>query len=329
MIEEQTVIGSSFKPSSEYFSGGKEYRTKEREGMLSYGISYLDDCLNGISKRDLILLGGRTGSGKTEIATIIAQHNAISGKRVHMFALEAAEREIESRITFRFLSEHYNKLHTYNKKYLNYKDWINGKLDDVLGPMEEDADMLCAGIYKNLNLRYRGHNFTIEDLEKELLFIQHETDLIILDHLHYIDLNDDNENKAMKSLVQRLRSIALEIGKPIIALAHLRKADKKTQGILPDLEDFHGSSDITKIATSCILMAPAYEALTSDKAIWGTYIRVAKCREDGSRTRYLGQIFFNARNNSYEPGYRVGLYKSSMTEFTEVDHDKKPHWAHL
>lgn len=318
-----------FEKSSDLLRDGTEWRKKEREGMLSYGIPFLDDITNGISKRDLVLIGGRTGAGKTEIASIIAQHNALNGKRVHFFALEAGPREIESRITFRLLVERYYSMNLFRDEFipLNYKDWLNGKLAHKLEYLEPEIDKIAAEKFQTLHMRYRGHEFGVEDLQKELLAIQDETDLIVLDHLHFIDSDDENENRGMKKIIQTLRNSALEIGKPVIALAHLRKGDKKEKSLIPDLEDFHGSSDVPKIATSCLMLAPAYDVITASKLTWATYMRLAKCREDGSRTRFVAQTYFNAKTNCYDPAYKLSRFPIKKDEFEQIEKKDLPHWA--
>ena len=60
--------------------------------------------------------------------------------------------------------------------------------------------------------------------------------------------DDPNENRAVKNIVKRIRDVSLAIGVPVIVVAHLRKKDRIPRPLAPDLDDFHGASDITKIA---------------------------------------------------------------------------------
>ncbi len=55
------------------------------------------------------MLGAKTGIGKTALATITALHNCQQGKRVHYFALEAEEREIERRMKFQIIADLYDQ----------------------------------------------------------------------------------------------------------------------------------------------------------------------------------------------------------------------------
>ena len=52
---------------------------KDNTLCAKFGIKYLDDKLEGILQGDLILLGARSGAGKSTIADIIATHNAQNG----------------------------------------------------------------------------------------------------------------------------------------------------------------------------------------------------------------------------------------------------------
>ena len=61
------------------------------------GIRPLDEMLLGFCERDLVLLGARTGVGKTQLATAIAVNLALRGSRTLFIALEAHHREMEDR----------------------------------------------------------------------------------------------------------------------------------------------------------------------------------------------------------------------------------------
>jgi len=297
---------------------------------LSFGVKFLDECLGGIYSNDLIVLGAKTGIGKTQLATIAAMTNAAAGKRVHFFALEAEPNEIERRIKYQILADVFFK--TLRKDFpnlkLNYLDWYYGRFDSELCKVEEEIEMLLCDLYPSLTTFYRsGGDYTVQDFEKQMLAVQDQTDLIILDHIHYFDFEDENENRAMKNAVKKIRDLALLIGKPVILIAHLRKSDRKAKQIAPGVDEFHGSSDITKIATKVITLAPCPQDQTSGNR-WPTYIRIAKCRVDGSRTRSVGAVVFNADTNQYEKNYYVGRLSHAEDEFEAItSFADLPHWA--
>ena len=79
----------------------RETKQKFARDRLTFGIDFLNDVTGGIFKNDVIVISAHTGIGKTDLSTIIAQHNALEGRNVYYFALEAFQYEIELRIAFK------------------------------------------------------------------------------------------------------------------------------------------------------------------------------------------------------------------------------------
>lgn len=288
-------------------------RPGEDNQGLTYGLGFLDDATGGIAPRDLIVIGAKTGVGKTELVKQIAFVNAKAGKRVTLFALEAEDHEIERRIMYQYMAIWFHQNHSqvpFGK--INYADWRLGHLPEL------DVYRKQAGAKVNVELAtlatyYRNSgNFGIQEMEQAISRAAETSDLIILDHLHYVDTDGDNENAEMKAVIKKLRDLALVLHKPIIVVAHLRKTfGGKGHSLVPGLEDFHGSSDVIKIATTAIILAPAFETKLSVNEAdvmrsWPTYMRLGKLRLDGSRTRYTGVAFFDPHINGYLDQYALG-----------------------
>lgn len=323
------LLGPAFSDFEAHITGERDERFELAKGALRFGVNFLDASLGGIFARDLVLIGAKTGAGKTTLASVIAETNVEAGKRVHYFALEAEKREIERRIKFRVLSAlaYKRSVQRFQPGRLNYLDWYAGKLDDIVGQWESAADEALSKKYKTLKTYYRERDFTADDLEKTFLAIQDQTDLIILDHLHMVDFDDPSENRGVKMIVKRLRDVALEVGKPVVVVAHLRKSDSRSKRIIPDLDDFHGTSDIVKICTKAILMAPAFDQENESPHLWGTYIHPAKCRQEGTRTRYVGLVPFNVHKGRYEEDFELGMFAPGTDAFERLDAAKYPSWA--
>ena len=295
---------------------------------LSFGVSFLDECLGGIFPNDLIILGAKTGFGKSQLASLIAMHNIKAGKRVHFFALEAEEYEIERRIKYQLIADRFFSLFGNTKPKapfrLNYMDWYYGKFDQELDQIEKEVEAEFDQ-FKNLITYYRQREFDIKEFQRITLSIKDETDLMIVDHLHYFDYDDRDENKAVKETVKGIRDLALITGKPVVLVAHVRKSDKKSKQLIPDLEDFHGSSDIGKIATKAITIAPCYDENAT--TIKRTYFQVLKCRIDGSRAHLTALLAFNTQQHRYERAYYLGKLSQDGTEFNPFKFNEMPDWA--
>lgn len=315
-----------------------EKEKRQNIEILPFGIKYLDDCLNGIRKDDLVLVGARTGSGKTQLLTNIAMHNANIGKKVMFFALEAADLEIERRIKFQILSKayyEYFKSIGLNAPYdLNFMDWYDGKLNNnqQIIQAEELIEKNWSEHYKNLIIRYRENStYTINDLSIDMHAFKDKVDLFIIDHLHYFDFEGENENREYKKIIKQISDLAQKANKPIVIAAHLRKADRSANYIAPNEDDFHGTSDIVKIPTKIITIASAKDIERTPKNIldceWPTYVRVAKCRTDKSRCMYPALVLFSSKKNSYEENYKLGKLNFNETQWQPLEKQEIPKWA--
>lgn len=291
---------------------------------LSFGVSYLDDALGGIYPNDLVVLTAKTGLGKSQLGMLTALSNARAGKRVHFFALEAEEYEIERRVKYQMIADKFFSMQNRPDIRLNYLDWYYGNLDEALTEIEISIDRL-GKIHPSLNVFYRSREFDVKEFERLFFAIKDETDLVIVDHLHYFDIEDENENRAMKEIVKKVRDCALLSGKPIILVAHVRKTDKRLRQLMPDIEDLHGSSDIGKIATKVITIAPHGEILPGN--LRTTFMSVLKCRADGSRSRTVAAMAYNLITQRYEQEYSVGKLSFDGSEFEKFTGKDIPFWA--
>lgn len=315
-----------FLNSAEHTFKEVDQRRGLRNGLLRFGISYLDDAMVGILRNDLILIGAGSGAGKTQTCCNIARANIEQGKKVHYIALEAEYLEIERRIKYQLFAKSFLKDSLRPKGvHISFQNWMLGDYIDNCTANEAEAANEFLAKYQTLFTYYKSDKFDANDLIATVLECAEDTDLIILDHVHYMDFDDDNENRAVKHIAKTARSLALEQGKPIILVSHVRKRDRFANEFAPGLEEFHGSSDLYKIATKAITIGPG--AMTADGKI-ETYFRIVKNRFEGSVTRYIGKAFYNSREGSYDSSYEIGdAYANRDAGFKQLDKVLYPAWG--
>ena len=324
-IEDIYDTARLFKPM------GETYRDTIQMPMeaINTGIIPLDEALQGIMPNDFVVVGATTGAGKTALASKIAKTAALEGKKVALFALEAYEGEISDRIKFPRIATRWFKEKGFP---LEYKKWKRGVYNEMgLPEIEQEVIKETPKLLKeNLLIRYRtSSEYSVEDFlhEIECLTYKEKIDLIVVDHLHYFSLPDDvSENKAIKKIVNKLRDYGLLQEIPIVLFAHMRKKSYATKTVVPALDEFHGSSEITKNATQVITFAPAYEIKMPTTYQYPTYIQVGKDRFNGGIKRYVMCTSFDIRKGEYEEDYILFNQKGN-DEIERVDDSKLPEWA--
>ncbi len=300
------------------------------KSRMSFGVSFLDDALNGIYDNDLVVIGASSGLGKTQLAVSIALENVKKGKRVHYFALEASKLEIERRIKYEYLAElFFRSLRTKHAQvHLNYTDWADGLFDAELGQYEPEIEEHLSIEYKSLVTIYRGSKrYGVEDFAADFAQIEKDTDLVIIDHLHYFDWDNPVDAVAIREVVKMVRSKCLDYGKPAILISHLRRADRGRAILVPGQDEFHGSSDIPKIATKVITIAPCFEEVPFAEGLSPTFIRIAKNRAGGERTRHIGVLAFDHKTQHYRKGYYLGVIKNDEKFHRVTETAAIPKWA--
>lgn len=301
-------------------------RKNMRSKLLKFGVKFLDDSLDGVLPGDLVLIGAPPGVGKTQFCCNLAYTNIRNGKKVHYFALEAEQYEIERRIKYQIFADAFFKDNYRPKVSISFDKWYLGDFLESCSKYETIAAHEFAKNYEGLFLYYKGDDFRVETLIEQVLRVSRESDLIIIDHAHYFDFDDDNENRAMKSLAKTARTLALEEQKPIVLIAHLRKRDKFNAELVPGMEEFHGTSDLYKIATRVITFAPGPKIQSfSNEEVFATFFRVPKNRINGSVTRYLGAVPFHVKGSQYGDEYKISW--ANVKEFEELARDSWPPWA--
>jgi replicative DNA helicase len=316
----------------------EEWQTERAEralngGPIKFGVPYLDDALGGILKNDLLLIGAKTGRGKTALAAQMAQDMARRGKNVVFYALEADKWEIHTRMLYREMGrlffEHLAK-EAKGIQFPRYREFICAGADPDWLPLENAAQEKLHMDTLSLRIVYKGGNFGAAQFAKELEAHKADgTDVVIVDHLHYFDLDEKSETEGLKKAVHAVRNAALFNSTPIILLGHLRKSDRRSERSTPHLEDFHGHSDIVKVATTVLLLSPVPEkegATSDEKSSFRTYFHIAKARTAAEVTPFVAIHSFSLARNQYSREYQL-CRDFPFKDPEPVPYTEIPRWA--
>lgn len=297
--------------------------------VIQFGISFLDDATLGIAQEELVIIGARTGTGKTELLNIIAE-GAARHARVAFFSLESHDLEMEQRALFREILQRFDKLPPKQREeiisggYLDYTAFARGAYNhQALREVVKDLEEFFDAKYENLKVLYRK-NPTAKTIENDILSMQGEIDLWILDHLHFLSYEGRDELDAVRQAMKLFYDLAAKQKAPLIIASHLRK-DSGGDGF-PEISDLHGSSEISKRAVTTVLI----DQLSRDKFYAGpndipTLFHIAKFRINGMIRRHYAVHQFNTVTRRYSDHYV--LMKKDNNGDIVTDDSPKPRWA--
>lgn len=319
----------------------EEARRQRGNVVTSTGIGFLDDAMEGgIARNELVLVTSETGIGKTQLLAQIGITGCAANRKTHMLALEAEPGEIHRRIRYQHALQLARRDGKDCKRY-RFSGYSHGAYPE-LAPYDATAKAELAARLKNFTVTYRMESkYSIEDCERDVQRVHDKVDLVLLDHLHVLDVDPKNENAAMTGIMQRLKDLSVSAGTPIVVAAHLRKPELqgKYTRLIPTIHDIHGSSNVSKIATHAIIIAPAtghandrVDLEVVKHALGGslpgipTFVQLAKSRFEGKETtRYVAMAFFSG--GGYSRAYVLGTLDDGGTKWRPVFENDLPQWA--
>lgn len=323
----------AFEPSPAQLEKILKRLDQQAPDLLEYGITALDELTGGgIGRNDLHILTAYTGIGKTELARQVAQHNAEKGKKVAAFFLEAEPQEAEQRILFPLFKKWYQADNpAAQPTTINYEDFSRGRLNILLKQYDARARAYWKDHLSTLQTYYReAKDFTVDTLEAKILEINAWADLMILDHLHYIDTPGKDENREMQDIIKKLRNLSIHTGLPMLVIAHVRKRQggQREKALLPHTDDLQGAGAIGKMATGIIVIGQCDSLASCDSraAGSGTLIRATKYRRAGARTKHTICAFWDSNTHEYSDHYAVGKMKAGDTKWVPLK-ESRPFWA--
>lgn len=324
MIDKEWISKHFHLPHSSNILSQLEIQTVDTDKICKYGIDYLDDQLSGIHNHELILLGAKSGAGKTTMVEHIIMHNLEANKKIAFFRLEGDNREFWKRQQHRHLV---NQIKAAGIDYnLTYSGFVLNKIPNNMLKMWNKSVEHINNVCENLfiyNNEFPLNNFYLKDLMKWTA--DSGLDMIVIDHINYFDWCKgtkewEEEKKAMKTL----KESAERNGVPILIVSHVRKGNAQNYKIIPDEDDYHGSSDKNKIAVTSIMLGSYSAQYDELNKIYPTLIRIVKSRH-GASTNLMGLKLFNGENHEYMKGYKtynVFKFNDKSSEDSGLINDK-------
>jgi len=228
---------------------------------VSTGMDRFDDETSGLQKSDLIIVAGRPSMGKTSFAMNIAENAAIKSKcPVAVFSLEMPGDQLAMRMIA-------------SQGRINLKDLRTGNLSDDDWPRITSAlGMISESpIYVDYT-----PGLTPTELRAKARRLKRENGLgmIIIDYLQLMEAGGggQGENRAteLSTISRALKSLAMELQVPVIALSQLNRSLEQRPNKRPVMSDLRESGAIEQDADLIVFIyrdEVYYKEESDDKGI--------------------------------------------------------------
>ena len=214
-------------------------QTKGEITGLSTGFYDLDKVTAGLHPNELVIIAARPAMGKTAFALNLATNIAMNTeKSVAVFNMEMSAEQLATRMLSSVGQIEFNKLKSGN---LEHNDWkrINeaiSKLADTKLYIDDTPGMTIGEIRSKC---------------RRLASSQDGLSIVIIDYLQLINGSDKyagNRQQEVSEISRSLKTMALELGIPVIALAQLSRSVEGRDDKRPILSDLRESGSIEQDA---------------------------------------------------------------------------------
>ena len=220
------------------------YELSNKPGGLlgtSTGFKDLDKKLQGLQKGDLIVVAGRPSMGKTSFAMNIAENILLDENNegaVLIFSLEMPA----ASLTTRLLSS-ISKMNQQNVRSGMLKD---EELQNLFKESERVVDLPMfiedSSILSPMELRAKARRLARQQ--------KNGLSLIVVDYLQLMQLPLSSENRVnqISEISRSLKSLAKELGVPVVALSQLNRGVEQRPNKRPMMADLRDSGAIEQDA---------------------------------------------------------------------------------
>jgi replicative DNA helicase len=273
------------------------YENRDTLSGVPSGFYDLDAMTSGFQSNDLIIIAARPSMGKTAFVLNIAQAAAVEHNvPVAIFSLEMSKESLVQRMLCAEAKIDANRLRT---GHLHTNDWTH--LAMAMGRLGEAPVYIDDSAMMNV-LEIRAKCRRLKSENKAL-------GLVIIDYIQLLQGRKggtDNRVQEVSEISRGLKTLARELGTPVIALSQLSRAVEARQNKRPMLSDLRESGAIEQDADLVMFIyRDEYYNPESEKRGEAEII-IAKQRNGPVGTvdlLYQGSItrFLNKVQNQYPP----------------------------
>ena len=257
---------------------------KSGNNIIKFGMPALDIAAGGMTRKEITVLGGRPGHGKTTLIINIIRSLVNQGYKVMMFNREMSNPEMT------------RKLIVMEGENLSYTKVRKGDLNGSTELFEQSIEKITKK-YKDKLLMFDD----VRTLDEAMLEVsRHKPDVIIDDYIQLISMSDKKERRhQIEEIVHDYKWICKKENCSAILVSQLNREIEKRYEPRPRLSDYSESGVIEQTAECALFVWYGYVFDDEEYSPYKSEIISAKVRYGKVGTTEVG---FN--------GDRCSFYKT-------------------
>ena len=273
LIDELKDLQPSKKTDIDVILSNTISNLKNGSNIIPFGLQQLDYPAGGMTRKEVTVLGGRPGHGKTTLAINIVRSLIAQGYKVMLFNREMSNEEVMKKIIIM------------ESKDIEYSKIRKNKLSDV--EMTE-VELLTEKIdkkYKNL-IMYDN----IRKLSEAMLEIsRYKPDVVLDDYIQLIQVDNIEERRfQIESIMYEYKWICKKENCSAILVSQLNREIEKRLDPRPRMSDYAESGVIEQTAESAMFVYYGYNFDSERYDPYKSEIIVSKSRYGKIGTHKVG-----------------------------------------
>ena len=238
LIDELKDLQPSRKTDIDVISNNTLSNLKNGSNIIPFGLQQLDYPAGGMTRKEVTVLGGRPGHGKTTLAINIVRSLIAQGYKVMLFNREMSNEEVMKKII------------VMESKDIEYTTIRKSELDEDQLKEIEDLIVHIDEKYKNL-IMYDN----IRKLSEAMLEIsRYKPDVVVDDYIQLVQVEDIDERRfQIESIMHEYKWICKKENCSAILVSQLNREIEKRIDPKPRLSDFAESGVIEQTAETAIM----------------------------------------------------------------------------
>ena len=238
LIDELKDLQPSRKTDIDVISNNTLSNLKNGSNIIPFGLQQLDYPAGGMTRKEVTVLGGRPGHGKTTLAINIVRSLIAQGFKVMLFNREMSNEEVMKKII------------VMESKDIEYTTIRKSELDEDQLKEIEDLIVHIDEKYKNL-IMYDN----IRKLSEAMLEIsRYKPDVVVDDYIQLVQVEDIDERRfQIESIMHEYKWICKKENCSAILVSQLNREIEKRIDPKPRLSDFAESGVIEQTAETAIM----------------------------------------------------------------------------